>query len=386
MREIIIATITRPYGETGVQTHINCFREYLDAHALNNRLITPFSYYKFLVYPVFAVRKLLDKLSGELSVWWYRYWHKLFLRLALKQQLPAAKNCILYAQCPVSAHAALQARSSVEQAVILIVHFNISQADEWVGKGYIKTKGALYRSIREFEADILPKLDGLVFVSEFMRRELIERIPAISAVPYAVIPNFLADPGLPAADPISGDLICIGTLENRKNQQYALEILAELHGLGQKLSLTVVGDGPDRTALANTAARLGLTDYVRFTGFVKNAATLMNSHRAYLHVASIENLPVTLLEALARSRPVFALPVGGIPEILGNDTSVGLALPINAADSAAKIIAQALVDQTWLQTAGVAARQRFLENYVSEVTAKRLVTFLQATAEGDRLL
>ncbi len=376
MPEIIIATIMRPYGETGVQTHINCFREFLDSQSIKNRLITPFSYYKWLVYPIFAVRKVLDKLSGPLSVWWYRYWHAYFLRLALQQQLPLVKQGIIYAQCPVSAAAALTARSSRNLPVILIVHFNISQADEWAGKGYLQTDGGLYRSIRKFEAEVLPKLDGLVFVSQFMHTELTKRIPAIAKVPYAIIPNFLPDPGLTANQLIDADLISIGSLENRKNQQYALEILAALHKQGLMLRLTIVGEGPDRTKLEQLCAVLQIQDYVVFRGFVKNAAALIDNHIACIHTATLENLPVSLLEALARGRPVFALPVGGISEILGEANSVGLALPTDDANAAALVIANAIKDKNWLHRTGITARQRFLDKYQSSVTAKHLLNFL----------
>ena len=72
---IIIATIMRPEGETGVQTHFQAYMKYLLASACPFELLTSFSASHWQVYPVFAVRKLL---KGEASVWWYRYWHAFF--------------------------------------------------------------------------------------------------------------------------------------------------------------------------------------------------------------------------------------------------------------------------------------------------------------------
>ena len=150
MTDIIIATIMRPTGETGVQTHCNSFMDYLAQHRINHQLITPFSYHNWLVYPIFALRKILHFFSGTLSVWWYRHWHAYFLQLALQQQLKSGFDCVIYAQCPVSAAAALKARISSQQRVIMVTHFNISQADEWVGKGVISKDSALYCNIQEF--------------------------------------------------------------------------------------------------------------------------------------------------------------------------------------------------------------------------------------------
>jgi len=367
----------RPTGETGVQTHFNCLCDFLSAQQISHELVTPFSYYKFLVYPIFGMRAFLHRLSGNMSVWWYRHWHKYFLRLVLQQKLQSGADCVIYAQCPLAADAALRARKSANQRVVMVTHFNISQADEWAGKGLIADDGRYYQSIREFEAEVLPKLDGLVFVSKFMQRELLKRIPSISQVPSAVIPNFLPDPGLSGPQPSVADLINIGTLEARKNQQYLLEIIAALRAQGTALSLTIVGDGPDLPKLQEKAKILQITDLVRFAGFVANAAELISLHKACIHVASIENLPITLIEAIARGRPVFAAPVGGVGEILGNNLA-GLALPLNDAQAAAKLIAAAMNNAAWMADTGAASRQRFLDMFANEVSAKNLIRFLLA--------
>jgi glycosyltransferase involved in cell wall biosynthesis len=211
-----------------------------------------------------------------------------------------------------------------------------------------------------------------------MQRELSKRIPAIAKVTSAMVPNFMPDPGLPETRQMGADLINIGTLETRKNQQYLLAIVAALREQGNPLTLTIIGDGPDKSMLQDKAKALKIEDLVHFAGFVSNAAELIGLHKACIHVATIENLPVTLIEAMARGRPVFAVPVGGIPEVLG-DGAAGLALPLNDAQATARIVADALNNQEWIETAGIAARERFLKEYASEAVAKRLTLFLETT-------
>ena len=176
----------------------------------------------------------------------------------------------------------------------------------------------------------------------------------------------------------TADLINIGTLEARKNQSYLLDIIAALREQGTPLTLTIVGDGPDRSLLENKAKDLEITDLVSFAGFVANAAALITSHIAYIHVAIIENLPVTLLEALARSCPIFAVPAGGVPEILNNN-AVGLALPFNDAKSAAQTIANALKNQQWLLQTRISSRETFLKKYSDTIAAENLYYFLKNT-------
>lgn len=374
---ILIATLMRPVGDTGVQTHFRAFMAYLHETGRQCDLITPYNAPLWQVYPVFGLRKLVNLFSRELGVWWYRYWHAYFLKQALKHRLQTGAACVVYAQCPLSAQAALRARVSTNQRVVMVAHFNISQADEWAGKGLIQNGGRLYCAIQAFEAEVLPRLDGLVFVSDFMRRELVGRIPAITQVAAEVVPNFLPDPGLPVVQTTVADLINIGTLEARKNQHYLLEIVAALHELGRPLTLTLVGDGPDRRVLEDKARVLKIDELVHFAGFVSNAAEQIGRHRACIHVATLENLPITLIEAMARGRPVFAAPVGGIPEVLG-DGAAGLALPLDDAQAAARIVADAMSNPDWMAVAGCAARERFLKAYASGVVARRLVLFLES--------
>src|SRR5690606_4845908 len=106
----------------------------------------------WLIYPVFGMRRLIDYVSKPTSVWWYRYWHSVALERALRQNLKGGRPCVVYAQCPLSARAALRARASEDQKVVMVVHFNLSQADEWVGKGAIAREGRLFKSIRGQEA------------------------------------------------------------------------------------------------------------------------------------------------------------------------------------------------------------------------------------------
>ncbi|MBV8469800.1 MAG: glycosyltransferase family 4 protein [Burkholderiaceae bacterium] len=378
MAEVIVATIMRPEGETGVQTHFRAFLRWLAGQGHAASLATPYDSPLWLVYPVFGLRVILHRLHGGLSVWWYRHWHAVFLEWALRRRLRDGRVCVVYAQCPLSAAAALRARASAAQKVVMVVHFNVSQADEWAQKGLIAMEGRQACAMRAFEARTLAAVDGLVFVSAFMQRTLAERLPGIAGVPAAVIPNFVADPGTPPESrTVEADLVTIGTLEPRKNQRYALDIVAAAAQRGHRLHLTVVGDGPDRAALEAHAAELGIAGQVRFLGFRKDAATLIAAHRACLHVARMESFGLVLIEAQSRGVPTFAGAVGGIPEVMVDDQT-GAFLPLDAADDAAAVLMEWLGNPARLAESGRQARARFLECFESQAVAQRLHAFLLA--------
>jgi glycosyltransferase involved in cell wall biosynthesis len=378
---ILIASLMRPQGETGVQTHVRAVRDWLEQNGRSVKLVTPFDCPHWLVYPVFGLRRLLDRMNKVASVWWYRHWHAAFLQRALQKRLAAGQACVVYAQCPLSARAALRARASSAQKVVMVVHFNLSQADEWADKGAIPRDGAFFRSIRSLEERVLPGLDGLVFVSDFMRRELQQRIPAVGRVRSEVIPNFLDDPGEPVFSDERSDLITLGTLEYRKNQRYALEIVHAAARLSRVITLTVVGDGPDRAMLETLAHELRIEKQVRFCGFVSHAATLMPSHRACLHVAHMENLPLTLIEALSRGLPVFAPAAGGMPEVF-EDGVQGRLIPLDDPQAAAHLILEWLDDEAVMRRVQSAARRRFLDCFEADRVASELAGFLDEVASA----
>jgi glycosyltransferase involved in cell wall biosynthesis len=375
VREVVVATLLRPEGETGVQTHMQALVARLQAQGCPATVVTPFSASSPLVKPVFALRFPLRRLSRTASVRWYRHWHAHYLRRALRRHLRTpGPSRVVYAQCPVSADVALGIRQT--EPVVMVAHFNVSQADEWADRGEIDRGGRYYESIRDFESEVLPRLDGIVYVSAWAGDLLQTRVAGLTAVPSVTVPNFvdlrrhgLSDP------PVVGDLVSVGTLEPRKNQGYLLEVLKAAEARGHRLRLSLVGDGASRAEWTRRASDLGLADRVGFLGFRDNARAVMAGHRAYVHAAHLENLPFALIEAMAEGLPVVAGAVGGIPSMF-EDGVEGLFWPLDDADAAAGILVSMLSEPGRVEQMGAAARRRAEQDYAAEVVVPRLEAFL----------
>lgn len=374
-RAIIIATLMPPHGSTGVQTHVNVVRTVLTRRNVEARVITPFSITSAAVYPLFGVRKVIDTVSKTASVWWYRYWHYQCLKLALARVLKTTGEVVVYAQCPLSAEAALTSRTGAHQEVVMAVHYNVSQADEWVGKGYLRPVDYLYRSIQKLERNVLPRLDGIVFVSEFMKNVIKTNNPAVAKVSSVVVPNFVLAPDSRGSGRRTADIISIGTLEPRKNQGYLIKVLAEAKHQGKLYSLTLVGGGPERVALEHMAKSLGVEKQVRFAGFQSSAAELLGTHRVYAHSALMENLPLSLIEAMAHGLPVLAAPVGGIPEVF-DDGREGYYWSLDDPKSGAQKLMALLEDPVLYQDMAKACLKCFMERFDATVGGERLLSFL----------
>jgi glycosyltransferase involved in cell wall biosynthesis len=379
--EITIATLSREIGQEGVQTHFNELRRFLSRNGKPVHFVNPFDNSPFVVWPVFAVSRLLDPLSGALGVRWYRYFHYVFLKRALARQLNDGRRCVVYAQCPLSAKAAMEARRSPAQKVVLAIHYNVSQADEWILKGKLSADGTTAAGIRALEASVASRVDGLVVFSEFMRRSLIDAAPAAAKVPSLVIAHFVGRIDEPAEEEPKRDLISIGPLEPRKNHQYLLRVLAAAKRLGHAYTLTVIGSGPMRRRLVDLARSLEVAGQVTFEGFRPNAARHILRHRALVHASVVESFGVVLIEAMAGGRPIFAAPVGAIPEVF-DDGVEGRYWPLDDPHAAAQILIDVLeVPQDYARISAL-ARAHFEDRFEASHLAPWLVEFLAAVGSG----
>ncbi|MBI1798223.1 MAG: glycosyltransferase family 4 protein [Candidatus Eisenbacteria bacterium] len=119
-----------------------------------------------------------------------------------------------------------------------------------------------------------------------------------------------------AATPIRPLWVCAARLEEQKGQDVLLEALAEISRRGLEYVVALAGVGSSRAALEARVASLGLGSRVRFLGQVEAIGPLLLAADAVALPSRWEGLPLTLLEALARARPVVASAVGGVPEVI----------------------------------------------------------------------
>ena len=85
--------------------------------------------------------------------------------------------------------------------------------------------------------------------------------------------------------------------------------------------LVIVGDGPERPALERLAAKLGIAHDVHFTGHTQDPTALIAGFDVFAMSSDTEQMPLSLLEAMAASRPVAATDVGDIRAILPPEQS-----------------------------------------------------------------
>jgi glycosyltransferase involved in cell wall biosynthesis len=149
-------------------------------------------------------------------------------------------------------------------------------------------------------------------------------------------PGTQSSPGAQAAGgsrPAAGPcLIVTRNLEPIYDVPTALRAFAQVRERHPHARLAVAGTGPARAALEALARQLGVRAQVEFTGRLDPAqiARLCSTADVMLNPARVDNMPNSVLEALAAGVPVVSTNVGGIPYIVEHERT---ALLVNAGDA-----------------------------------------------------
>jgi glycosyltransferase involved in cell wall biosynthesis len=122
-------------------------------------------------------------------------------------------------------------------------------------------------------------------------------------------------------------------------------------------SLTLVGSGSQEPALRALASALSLR-HVAFAGCVPPGEMhrYYASADVYVQAPSIDNMPLSILEAFASGLPVVSTRVGGVPAML-TDGVQGLLAPDDDAAAVAAQVIRLLEDPEYARRLAAAARE-----------------------------
>lgn len=110
-------------------------------------------------------------------------------------------------------------------------------------------------------------------------------------------------------------ILSLARLAPEKGLEVLIEAFAELRNELGGATLEIAGEGSELARLEALVARLGISDAVRFPGFV-DASEAMSRADVLVQLSVWENLSYTLLDAKALGLKIVATDVGGNAEIL----------------------------------------------------------------------
>jgi glycosyltransferase involved in cell wall biosynthesis len=131
----------------------------------------------------------------------------------------------------------------------------------------------------------------------------------------------------------------VGRLAPEKNFPLLLRAFSRAMGGKADAALVLIGDGQERTALAQLAVELGISNQVHFAGWRQDVARLLPALDVFALSSLAEGLPLALLEAMSAGVAVVSTSVGDIPEVI-SDSTTGRLVRSNDEDA----LANALVE------------------------------------------
>ena len=179
-------------------------------------------------------------------------------------------------------------------------------------------------------------------------------------------------------------ILCIGTLYPVKGHPVLLEACRCLVRAGIDFECHLVGDGPDREALAALADELGVARRVRFRGPMPRASVAREIACAdVLVVPSVatpegrrEGIPVVCMEGMAAGAAVVASAISGIPEIIDDGVN-GLLVPARDPDALAAALLRLHAEPALRRRLAMGGLETVREQYDVRRNAERLLAHIE---------
>jgi L-malate glycosyltransferase len=206
-------------------------------------------------------------------------------------------------------------------------------------------------------------------------------------MPSQVVPNIVdlqrfrprADAAAaPCAPRTTARLLVARNLEPIYDNATALRAFALLRRSRPDATLTIAGSGPLQAHLHALAAELGVQDGVHFAGRLDRDAMAAAYREAdvVLNPSLVDNMPNSLLEAMASGVPVVSTDVGGVPFIVVHERTA-LLVPAGSPEAMAAAAGRVL-DEPGLARALRSAGLAEVERYTWPQVAPRLAAVYHA--------
>ena len=248
------------------------------------------------------------------------------------------------------------------RGVPVVVNYRGGEADAFLARSVRLVRPTLAR------ASVLAVPSGFL-------QEVFARYGFASTVLPNVVDTMRFSPAGPTADrPGTPHLVVARNLEAIYDIAAAIRSFARVRAKFPTALLSIAGTGPELSALRALSESLGVAAATRFTGRLERdqMAALYRSADIVLNPSRVDNMPNSVLEALACGVPVVSTDVGGVPYIVQDRRTAMLVKPGN--DAAMAEAAISLLHERGqaeaLAQGGLAEVQRYTWPKVRDVLAE----------------
>lgn len=273
----------------------------------------------------------------------------------------------------------------------------------FIGHVHIENTFSKVRLVRAFQVRFynfaLRWANAIVAISESTRQSLIEQgllRPKVTVIPNGVETEGHANGsaskraraklGLNGSETVAG---CVARLCPVKGQRELILAAAKVCEIMPAVKFVLIGEdlefgGAYKKQLQDLVETLKLSDRVLFEGYQSGAGALMAAFDVFVLSSHAEGLPLTILEAMAASKPVIASAVGGVPEVVV-DGVTGILVPPGDYNALVHAMIALLADKNMARTMGLAGRRRVEKEFaLRDVTARILAVYAEVAPRRAR--
>ena len=174
-----------------------------------------------------------------------------------------------------------------------------------------------------------------------------------------------------------------GQLTVVKGHRFLLDAFARLLEKESSARLVLIGTGPEDDPLREQAKTLGISGRVHFQGFSRELPELLEDFDVAVQPSIEEGLPHSVIEFMAKEKPVVASRLAGIAEAVV-DGETGLLVPPGDATALAEALRQLLADRERRLSMGASGRQRAVREFGLDTMIDRVETLFKTVADEGR--
>lgn len=273
---------------------------------VNEQFLSPNIHYKSIFKHVFRGNSKLMKLLSPEQL------HKLFIKGKYDVEIaylegPAAR---IISGCP-------------NKDTKLVSWIHIQQKSP-------KKTAASFRSVGE-ATECYNKFNRIICVSkevlETFKKQLVINVP-VEVLYNTNESDKIIELSEEKVDVFGGDfddtkIVCVGKLLKSKGFDRVLRVLNKLRQEGYKVSVYILGIGPEKTTLQTYAQDNNMIDCVHLLGYQTNPYKYVAKSDLFVCASFAEGFSTATTEALILGVPVCTVDVSGMKEMLGESNEYG---------------------------------------------------------------
>ena len=125
-------------------------------------------------------------------------------------------------------------------------------------------------------------------------------------------------------------ILHIGRFQDVKNHKSLLEAFSIFNKKHPDSQLYLIGDGELRDEAEKIAAQTGIKHAVTFLGLQSDVHKYISAMDVFVLPSKYEGMPMTLIEAMGSGMPIIATMVGGIPDMLDEESAILVPVEVEA--------------------------------------------------------